>query len=640
MFKYDIKYIEKKEHNNQVLSKQMEVWNLHIFLILDTFEEKIANLLLNKIIDVLVEDLVEKDVYNSFSDTLEKINKFLKEIKIVDEDEEDINETSLLIGILDDKWNLHFSKTWKASSYLIRNLNEISEITDKKSNFENFTFVSSWKLEKGDLIVFSNKRLLNYLAKSDLIDIWERKDLEKSNQWVANILQYEKTKSNISFLSLKFYWNEDETKKIDGFIPFLIEKWKTFFQKPQKNLTKVYKRISKQNKLVKNIFFILWIFVSIYILYFIVAKVIYEWSLNTSVEETQIEVTEARDYIGYAIEAKNWKDHSNFNINIKKAEEITQNIIKKKILKNETDLLIRDIASLKQDFNNVKIFGSNDDNLVAKTSEKNTIKIIENRNKVFVIWEDKIIWPIISWKVPVRNIFNKMTKWDKFIDAISVWENILLLTKENRVVKFSRNKNFSYVKVIWQKKWQQAHSIKKFASNIYLIGDDNQIYKHKLAWANSYTSGEAYLRKQDVLQIGKIMASWIDWWIYILKEDLSLIKFFKKWNVVESIMLNKFPLNYNLEKENSKIDIIIPEKSKFVFFFLNNKIWVTKPNSTNYESVKNLTFLWQIEANKFSIKSFVVKGNSEILILNENWVYKFNFWVKEKDDWTLDLVLN
>jgi len=640
VFKYDIKYIEKKEHNNQVLSKQMEVWNLHIFLILDTFEEKIANLLLNKIIDVLVEDLVEKDVYNSFSDTLEKINKFLKEIKIVDEDEEDINETSLLIGILDDKWNLHFSKTWKASSYLIRNLNEISEITDKKSNFENFTFVSSWKLEKGDLIVFSNKRLLNYLAKSDLIDIWERKDLEKSNQWVANILQYEKTKSNISFLSLKFYWNEDETKKIDGFIPFLIEKWKTFFQKPQKNLTKVYKRISKQNKLVKNIFFILWIFVSIYILYFIVAKVIYEWSLNTSVEETQIEVTEARDYIGYAIEAKNWKDHSNFNINIKKAEEITQNIIKKKILKNETDLLIRDIASLKQDFNNVKIFGSNDDNLVAKTSEKNTIKIIENRNKVFVIWEDKIIWPIISWKVPVRNIFNKMTKWDKFIDAISVWENILLLTKENRVVKFSRNKNFSYVKVIWQKKWQQAHSIKKFASNIYLIGDDNQIYKHKLAWANSYTSGEAYLRKQDVLQIGKIMASWIDWWIYILKEDLSLIKFFKKWNVVESIMLNKFPLNYNLEKENSKIDIIIPEKSKFVFFFLNNKIWVTKPNSTNYESVKNLTFLWQIEANKFSIKSFVVKGNSEILILNENWVYKFNFWVKEKDDWTLDLVLN
>gem|GEM_PF-5423789 len=54
-------------------------------------------------------------------------------------------------------------------------------------------------------------------------------------------------------------------------------------------------------------------------------------------------------------------------------------------MKNETDLLIRDIASLKQDFNNVKIFGSNDDNLVAKTSEKNTIKIIENRNKVFVI---------------------------------------------------------------------------------------------------------------------------------------------------------------------------------------------------------------------------------------------------------------
>jgi hypothetical protein len=55
LFKYDIKYVEKTEHNNLVLSKQMEVGNLHIFLILDTLDQKIADLLLNKIIDFLVE---------------------------------------------------------------------------------------------------------------------------------------------------------------------------------------------------------------------------------------------------------------------------------------------------------------------------------------------------------------------------------------------------------------------------------------------------------------------------------------------------------------------------------------------------------------------------------------------------------
>jgi hypothetical protein len=89
--------------------------------------------------------LIEKDVYNSFSDVLEKINSFLKEIiKSEEEDKsEKINKTSLLIGVLDNTGNLHFSKTGKASSYLVRNLNEISEITDKKSNFESFTFVSS-----------------------------------------------------------------------------------------------------------------------------------------------------------------------------------------------------------------------------------------------------------------------------------------------------------------------------------------------------------------------------------------------------------------------------------------------------------------------------------------------------------------
>jgi hypothetical protein len=615
---------------------------LHIFLILDTLDQKIADLLLNKIIDFLVEWLREKDVYNSFSDILEKINSFLKEIIKSEEEEksEKINKTSLLIGVLDNAGNLHFSKTGKASSYLVRNLNEISEITDKKSNFESFTFVSSWKLEEGDLVVFSNKRLLNYLAKSDLIDVWEKKNLEKACEWIVNILTWEKTKANISFLSLKFENKEEELKENEEwFLSFLFSNSKKILRKPKKNLVWFFKKIGRENKIFKNIFLSLGILLSIYFLYIIVWTVIDKWSANSKVETAKTEIIKAEEFIKIAIKASNEKDKSNFDLNIKKAEKIAQNI-EKNILKEDVEKLITKISNVKKEFNNVKIFEAQEDNLVTKTDEKNIIKILENRDKIFVIWEDKIIWPIIQGKKPERNIFSEMSKWDKFIDAVSVWENILLLTKNSNIVKYSRNKKFSYLKVIWQKKWEEAKAIKNFGSNIYLIWKDNQIYKHKFAWGNSYTSGEAYLRKQDVLQIWDIMASWIDGGIYLLKKNFTLVHFLKKWNIVQSVRLDKLPNNFDLEEENSRIDILTPQKSKFVFFYLNNKIWVFKPNSNNYNSIKNLTFIWQIEANKFPIKSFVVKRNSEILILNENGVYKINFWVKEKDDGSLDLILN
>jgi hypothetical protein len=69
-------------------------------LILDTLDKKIADLLINKITDLLVENLEEKDIYNSFSNCLEKINKFLREIRANDNDEKIF--INLLLGVLDD----------------------------------------------------------------------------------------------------------------------------------------------------------------------------------------------------------------------------------------------------------------------------------------------------------------------------------------------------------------------------------------------------------------------------------------------------------------------------------------------------------------------------------------------------------
>jgi hypothetical protein len=204
-----------------------------------------------------------------------------------------------------------------------------------------------------------------------------------------------------------------------------------------------------------------------------------------------------------------------------------------------------------------------------------------------------------------------------------------LLTNLSKIVKFTKNGYFSYMDVIWQKTWEKAKEINSYAKNIYLIWENNQINKHTLNW-NKFKAANWYLKKDDLTQIWDILSISIDGWFYILKKDLSILKFYKNPYRIETITLNKLPKNYNI---NNNINNIIDLKARidlnYVYLLMNNKIWVFKPNSKNYKNTTSLTYIWQIEGSKDIIKDFFINHDWEIVILNNKWLYKVNFEVSD-----------
>ena len=62
---------------------------------------------------------------------------------------------------------------------------------------------------------------------------------------------------------------------------------------------------------------------------------------------------------------------------------------------------------------------------------------------------------------------------------------------------------------------------------------------------------------------------------------------------------------------------------------LNDKIWIFKPNTTNYKNTQSLTYIWQIEWATKTIKDFYVNYDWEITVLNESWIYKLTFEISD-----------
>jgi hypothetical protein len=138
------------------------------------------------------------------------------------------------------------------------------------------------------------------------------------------------------------------------------------------------------------------------------------------------------------------------------------------------------------------------------------------------------------------------------------------------------------------------------------------------------------LEKDDLTQIWDILSIAIDWGFYILKKDLSIIKFFSNPYRVEKIIINNLPENYNIENEDNNISLKTRRDLNYLYLLMNNKIWVFKPNTLNYNDTKSLTYMWQIEWDTDKIKDFYINYDWEILILNEKWIYKLNFEISDE----------
>ena len=120
----------------------------------------------------------------------------------------------------------------------------------------------------------------------------------------------------------------------------------------------------------------------------------------------------------------------------------------------------------------------------------------------------------------------------------------------------------------------------------------------------------------------------IDGWFYLVKSDLSVVKFFSNPYRLESLTVSKIPENYNLE-EWKRFEVKAWIKLNYVYMLLNDKIFVFKPNTTDFKSTRNLTYVWQIEWWNEKIIDFNVDSDWEITVLNSKWLYRLKFEVSD-----------
>ena len=629
MFYFDSKDFESNLWQNNIISKKIEIdTDLDCFIIIDCLNPKIITPILNKIVDFIIDNVNSKDTYNKFLVTLESINFFIKTLKNKDENLEKLN---VLIWIL-EKNNFHFSKIWDASVWLINSKNEFLEISDRNTKDLVFDYISSWKISKWDKIIFSNSNYFLHLTENDLFEISKFDDLENILSNIIDILKDEKVENNSKIQAIK-YENKEYSKEKN---PYLEKTKDIFYKAMDNNFSKqilayyniLKEKLEKKSKLVKNLLFVSWIIISSFLLFSVISSIVWNTIQTSKNEEYKTNLIQARTYLRVANE--NITNPDAFELNIKKAEELVAKVKEQKLYLTDVDSILDDISIIKKQFNWIEVFDNSTNNLVFRWKFKDWIKILENNKKLYVLTKNSIYWPIISWQEIKNNIFSQMQIDDEFLDWNTVWDNIIIVTKKSRVIKFNKSWIFSYVNVLWQDTWEGSSLVDSYNLNIYMTNKEwNQIYKHSPSW-DDYMVWTPYLNPEDSKNIWKILAIWVDGWIYILKKDLSLLKFFS-WPkyTLKSIVLNKLPKSYTLE-EWSNPKIVTWFNLNYVYMYLNNKIWIFQPNTKNYADVKSLNYIWQIEWKNEKIKSFYIPRDWEINLLSESWIYKINFEIKDE----------
>ena len=627
MFEINAKKVDFEKDNLLIKRKINLDTNLDCFILISTNDENFWDLLLNNILDFVIDKISKKNAYGDFSIALESVNSFIKTWEL---DSENELKMDVIISVLNDN-NYIFSNIWKSSSHLINQNNEVIELTNKEENRKEFNYVSSGELKNHDIIVSSTKRLLSYLSKSDLLDgLVLSEDIKIFNKNIKNILLSELLEENILVSSMKYISSSEEKKetKLDIIKDNLMKSLDNKLSKTIIWYALVLKdKLNSQSKTIINVVFVVWITISIIFLYSVLSTVVWITSQNEEKELATNNIISAKSFLKIA--ADNIANPETFELNIENAKNLLDEIEKEQIFLNDVAKINDDINILKKQFNKIEIFKENPENIFYDDIIEKPVKIVKNNLKPYIISEKSIVWPMIPNTKAKNYTFNSLEDNESFVDATFIWDNMYLLTNLSKVVRFTKNWYFSYMDVSGQKTWEKASEISSYAQNIYLLWtDDNQIYKHPLS-GNVFRAWNTYLKDDDLTQIWDILSVAVDWGFYILKKDLSIIKFFSNPYRIEKLVINKLPKNYDLEKADSVIDLKARVDLNYVYMLMNNKIWVFQPNTINYKNTKSLTYIWQIEWDKNEIKDFFVNHDWELLILNNNWIYKITFEISD-----------
>jgi len=631
MLDFDIKNLHS-EGKNSVISKVINLGtSLDLIVLISSKDKWLWDLVLNKILDTIIDNIEKKNIYKDFSHALENINAFLDTWRTGGDKIKGLN---VALGLLSDN-NLLFSTVGSPSCYFINSSREVVEITEREEKRKEFGFISSGDVKYGEVITFSNVRLLDYLSFDDFKDWLLHDDMKSFNQNIFNILWDEEVKKNVWIISLK---NNDALpkKKESAMLTNLVDNSMTFLDNQFiKRVIAIFMiakdKVSLRSKWVRNTLFLLGILVAFVFLYTIVSGVIGATSQTNNVEVSKAELLKAKDYIRLASENINNPDV--FNLNVKQAEDIVYEIQDQKLFLNDIGKILDDIGVIKKQFNGIETFSMTEDNtLYSGLDPESTVKVLNNSNKLYILNKRSIIGPITASDVPQEHIFDNLEADDEFIDGTSEGTNLVLMTKSGKVVNFAKNNYFSYADVNGQERWDESPLIDSFIQNIYLLNKEKtQIIRHKKTW-NEYGQGLGYLEDEDSQTIGKILSVAVDGWIYILKDDLTLLKLFRSPAYrLESLILNNLPKNYDIEEGNEDtVQIKARNDLNYVYIFLNNKILIFKPNTNRYQDTKSLDFVGQVEGRDFVIKDFYINHDGELILLWEEGLHKMSFEISDE----------
>ena len=617
---------------NEVVDKIINLdAGLDAFILIDSEDKKIATIALNSILDALIWNINTEDTYKQFSAALEVINQVFKTWQ---NDGDKIKWLNIFIGILQRK-NLVFSTLWNMSGYLIKRDGDITEILDSSDiGKKEFSFISNWDINEWELVIIWSNRLFDALSKSDLRESALMDNSENIIKNIQTILSGENIEKNIGFFAIKndyFAPPREQTTVSHYFDSFKHFGMKCLDNKPVKKLvamSMVWKdKLALQGQILKAGIFLVGILISCFFLYSIISSILGTSTTSKELETSKQSLIQAREYIKIANE--NLANTDVFDLNMKKAEDLVYEIKNKQLFLNDISKILDDITIIKKQFNGVESFETTQARLLYKNVRNvSVIKVLENKGKAFIVTKNSIIGPIIPNTLPKEAVFTQMNSNDSFKSAVVAWDSIILLTQQSNVVSYSKSGFFQYVHTIGQKTWQDSTEMESFWDNIYLVSkEQKQIIKHKKVGEN-YDAGTPYLKGDDSKNIGKILSIGVDGGIYILKNDLSILKVFgsPKYRI-ESILVNKLPKNYILEGNTDGIEIKTRNDLSYVYMFLNNKIWILQPNTKLVQDTKSLLYIGQIEGKDSKIKDFYVSHDGQILTLTDTGLYTLKFEV-------------
>lgn len=628
MFEINSKKVNYQK-DNYIIQKNLSLdEDLDCFFVVSCDNKNFWELVTNNIVEYIIDRISITNTYKDFSTALENINGFIKTWK---QDTEKEVQLDIFISIL-NKNTLIFSNIWKASCYLLNKDSELIEITDKDTQKTHFDFISNGELKDEDFIIFSNINLLKHLSKSDILDgITSENSVKIFNENIQGILSKEILTHNTYVTSLKYQTYKNQTKQ-NPHVAMIQEKYmdlldNTYIKKALASLLMLKDKCHIQSRHATNWIFLVGISIALFLLYTTLSGIINVSSENEEKEIAKNNIVVAKNFVRIASE--NIGNTQAFENNISQAEQAISEIEQQQVFLNDISKLHDDINVLKKQFNKIETFISGSNNELYSGELKNALKIIKSNYKPYIITKKWVIGPIL-WKSWAQNyLFTSLEENEYFVDATSIGNNLYILTNTSKIVRFTSNGYFSFMDVSGQQTWEKSKQISTYAQNIYLLGaGDSQIYKHTL-WAKSFSKATPYLNNEDLAQIWNIESIGIDGWFYILKEDLSVVKFYSSPTYrLEKIVLNKLPKNYNKE-EGSKIELKATQNSNYVYMLLNNKIWVFEANTKRYQDTKSLTYVWQIEWEKEEILDFNIENDRILTVLNTQGLYKLEFEISD-----------